>query len=274
MKTFIGAMVRNACCWLRAKKLKVAAIFFIVALIVPPPAESQFLPSPCCAILSAGLGSVASAITNVIGGSLNAINSTMSSIEAFQRTIVWPQNLINQAKAAVGSLRGIFNQIRGLGQVRVASATLPATQQLEQTLLSRDSGLINAVGSQYAAVYSVVPPPTDASPEVRDLIDMTDAAAQAAMKRAIAIDEIAELELQAADRITQEIQAAAPGSAPILEAGAAAWLVRANAYTQAALTELMRLRAIDLAAAGAEMKVDAQRAAKLRGNITNSIQRD
>ena len=273
MKTF-GAIVRNACCWLRAKKLRLAAIFFIVALIVPPPAQSQFLPSPCCAILSAGLSSVASAITNVIGGSLNAINSTMSSIEAFQRTIVWPQNLINQAKAAVGSLRGIFNQIRGLGQVRVASATLPATQQLEQTLLSRNSSLISSVGSQYAAVYSAVPSPTDASPEVRDLIDATDAAAQAAMKRAIAIDEIAELEIQAADRITQEVQAAAPGSAPILEAGAAAWLVRANAYTQAALTELMRLRAIDLAGAGAEMKVDAQRAAKLRGNISNSFQRD
>jgi hypothetical protein len=36
----------------------------------------------------------------------------------------------------------------------------------------------------------------------------------------------------------------------------------------------MRLRAIDLAAAGAEMKIDAQLASKLRGNITNSIQRD
>src|SRR5688572_867362 len=100
MKAFIGEFVRNACHWLRAKKLKLAAVVVIAALIVPPPAESQFLPSPCCAVLSAGLGSVASAITNVIGGSLNAINSTMSSIEAFQRTLVWPQNLINQAKAA------------------------------------------------------------------------------------------------------------------------------------------------------------------------------
>ena len=41
---------------------------------------------------------------------------------------------------------------------------------------------------------------------------MTDAAAQAAMKRAIAIDAIADLEMQAADRIIQEVQAAAPGS--------------------------------------------------------------
>src|SRR5205085_8000799 len=122
-------------------------------------------------------------------------------------------------------------------------------------------------------VYSSVPPSTGASTEVRDLIDMTDAAAQAAMKRAIEIDEIAELEMQAADQIIQEVQNAAPGSAPILEAGAAAWLVRTNAYTQAALTEVMRLRAIDLATAGAEMKLDAQRAATLRGNVTDVLKR-
>jgi hypothetical protein len=41
---------------------------------------------------------------------------------------------------------------------------------------------------------------------------MTDAAAQAAMKRAIAIDEFADLELDASDRILQEIQAAAPAA--------------------------------------------------------------
>ena len=84
---------------------------------------------------------------------------------------------------------------------------------------------------------------------------------------------IADLEMQAADRIIQEVQTAAPGSAPILEAGAAAWLVRSNAYTQAALTELMRLRAIDLAAAGTEMKLDAQRGATLRGNVTDALKR-
>jgi hypothetical protein len=182
--------------------------------------------------------------------------------------------LINQAKAVVGALQGIFNQIRGLGQIPISSATLPDTRQLEQTLLSGNAGLVNALNPQYTAVYSAVPPPSDASPEVRDLIDMADAAAQAAMKRAIQIDAIADLELQAADRIMQEVQNAAPGSAPILEAGAAAWLVRANAYTQAALTELMRLRAIDLATAGAEMKLDAQRGVRLRGNVTESLKRN
>src|SRR6266704_5026577 len=274
MKT---ASIRNALRtfsgWLGARKLALVALL-IVVLVIPQPSQSQIIPSPCCAILSAGLGSIAGAISNVVGGALNAINTTMTSIESFQRAVVWPQNLINQAKAVVGSVQAIFNQIRGLGQINVASATLPNTQQLEQTLLSGDPGLINSVDSQYAAVYSAVPPPTDASPEVRDLIDMTDATAQAAMKRAIGIDAIADLEMQAADRIIQEVQMAAPGSAPILEAGAAAWLVRSNAYTQAALTELMRLRAIDLAAQGADMKLDAQRTAKLRGNLTDSLKRN
>src|SRR5207245_1981459 len=243
-------------------------------LIIPQPSESQIFPSPCCAILSAGLSSVASAITNVIGSGLNAINATMTSIEAFERTAVWPENLINEARGVVSALQGIFNQIRGLGQTPISSATLPNTRQLEQTLLSGNSGLISAVDSQYTAVYSAVPPPTDASPEVRELIDMTDATAQAAMKRAVAIDAIADLEMQAADRILQEVRDSAPGSSPILEAGAAAWLVRANAYTQTALTELMRLRAIDLATAGAEIKLNAERGAKLRGNVTDGLKRN
>jgi hypothetical protein len=245
----------------------------VAVLVIPQESEGQFLPSPCCAILASGLGSIASAITNVVGSALNAINSTLTSIEGFQRTIVWPQALIDRARAAVGSIQGIFNDIRALGQMPVASATLPAPRQLEQTLLSRDTAQIGSVANQYTAVYSAVPLPSDASPQVRDLIDMTDAAAQAAMKRAIAIDEIAELELEAADRILQEVQAAAPGSAPIIEAGAAAWLVRANAHTQAALTELMRLRAIDLANTGAEMKLGAQYGAQLRGNVNDALQR-
>jgi len=79
---------------------------------------------------------------------------------------------------------------------------------------------------------------------------MSDAAAQAAMKRSIAIDAIADQELQAAERLLQELQVAAPGTAPMIDAQASAWLVRAHAYTQAALAESMRLRAINLANVG------------------------
>jgi hypothetical protein len=258
----------------RRSKLVLIGIALTAVLVLAPSSDSQILPSPCCAILSAGLGSIASAITSVIGGGLNTISSVLTSIETFERDIVWPQDLINEARAVVGNVRGLFNQVQRVAQIDVSSATLPRPRELEQTLLSADSGVINAVGSQYGAIYSAVPPPTDASPEVRNVMDMTDATAEAAMKRAIEIDAIADLEVQAADQMIQEVQNAAPGSAPILEAGAAAWLVRSNAYTQAALTDLMRLRAIDLATAGAEMKLDTQRGTKLRGNVTDALKRN
>jgi len=258
---------------LRSRKILVVGLMLAVIMAVPRSGPAQFIPSPCCAILSVGLSSVSGAINNVVGSGLNAIRSTMGTIEAFQRTVVWPQNLINEARGVVGSIRGISGQIRTISQVPVASATLPSPKQLEQTLLSADPAQIPQVSANYSAVYLNVPTATEASPQVRNIIDMTDAVAQAAMKRAIEIDAIADIELQASDQILQQIQSAAPGSAPILEAGAAAWLVRANAYTQAALTEVMRLRAIDIANSGAEMKLDAQQGTTLRENVTNSLQR-
>src|SRR5438105_1160481 len=88
------------------RKRALVAIALVAFLFIPQSSQSQILPSPCCAILSASLSSVASAISNVIGSALNAINATMTSIELFERTVVWPQNLINQAKAVVGNIRG------------------------------------------------------------------------------------------------------------------------------------------------------------------------
>ena len=113
------------------------------------------------------------------------------------------------------------------------------------------------VTANYQTLYQTVPVPQNASPQTRDLIDMSDAAAQAAMKRAIAIDAIADAEMQAADRINTELGQAAPGTAPMIEAEAAAWLVRANAYTQSALGDVMRLRAVTLANSGAQLKFNA-----------------
>ena len=101
---------------------------------------------------------------------------------------------------------------------------------------------------------------------------MTDAVAQDAMERAIAIDAIADQELSAADQINANVQSAAPGTAPIIEAQADAWLVRANAYTQSALADLMRVRAIDLANNGANLKLGSAWAVSTQQNVTTTLQ--
>ena len=75
---------------------------------------------------------------------------------------------------------------------------------------------VPGVSGGYQTVYQTVPVPQNASPQTRDLIDMSDAAAQDAMKRAIAIDAIADTEMQAANQINSQLAQAAPGTAPWL----------------------------------------------------------
>ena len=263
--------VKRGAGWVWERRLRVAALILVLALVVPRPVKSQFL-DPCCAILASGLATISSTLSNAIGGGLNSILSVDQTIQNFEQTVVWPQQLIAQAQALVGTLQGVFTQIESVINVPVNSATLPTSQQLEQNLLSRDAGQIQSTGANYTAVYEQLPTTTQASPQARNLMDMADAVAQDAMKRAIEIDNLADLELQAADQINQNIQGAAPGSAPILEAQADAWLVRTNAYTQAATADLMRVRAAALADASADLKLGATNTAGFQQKLQNMLQ--
>jgi hypothetical protein len=258
--------------WGWAHKARVAALVFVLAMVAPRRVESQLL-DPCCAVLAAGLSTISKTLSSVIGGGLNGILSIEQTIANFERTVVWPQNLIAQAQAVVANLQGTNNRIQAVFQIPVASATLPATQQLEQNLLSGNSGEISQTSQNFIAVYGPVPAATAAPANVRNQVDMTDAVAQAAMKRAIEIDQLADLEIQAANQINQSIQTAAPGSAPIIEAQADAWLVRANAYTQAATADLMRIRAVALANNGADIKSGASNTATLGQQLMNLLRR-
>jgi hypothetical protein len=270
MKSLRDAL-RTGKSWILSHKLRAAVLALVLLVLAPWPARGQFL-DPCCALLAAGLSSISSALQNVIGGGLNQILGVDQSIQQFEQNVVWPQNLINQARVLVGGLQGVFNQIQSLTQIRVNSATLPNSQQLEANLLSRNPNQIGQTSTDYTALYGQVPTATDASQQVRNMVDITDAAAQDAMKRAIEIDALSDLELQAASQINQSIQSAAPGSAPIIEAQADAWLVRANAYTQAATADLMRLRAIDLANSSADLKMGATNTSDLRQQLMNLLQ--
>jgi hypothetical protein len=268
----IADLLRTTKKWMLGHKVRAAILALALVFTAPWPAKAQFGLDPCCALLVAGLSSIQSALTKVVGGGLNQILGVDQAMQQFQQAVVWPQNLINQARNLVGVLQGNFNQIQNLMHIPVNSATLPLSQQLEQVLLSRNPNQIAQTTGAYIALYGPVPAATAASPPVLNMLDMTDAAAQAAMKRAIEIDALADLELQAANQLNQSIQTAAPGSAPIIEAQADAWLIRANAYTQSATADLMRLRSIDLANVSADIKMGATNTTSLRQALANLMQ--
>jgi hypothetical protein len=178
--------------WMRRHTLALAFVLLLAAAMTPLRVQGQV--SPCCAILSAGLGTINSTLGSVIGGGLSAINGVLTTIQQFEQQVVWPVQAIAQARGLVGASQGIYTQIRNIFNTPISSATLANPRQLESILLSRSPGQIGNTPGGYSAVYGVVPLLQNASPEVRDLVDMTDAVAQDAMERAIAIDALADKE--------------------------------------------------------------------------------
>jgi hypothetical protein len=257
--------------WCRRHTVLLALALLLSTLVAPKKVQGQ-LPSPCCALLAEGLGTINVTLGSVIGAGLAAINTILTNTNSFLQTNVWPPQAVAQALGMAGQIQGFYSQIQTILQIPIANATLPFPRQLESTLLSQNPGQIPSTTGNYANVYNVVPTPQNASPAVRDMIDMTDAVAQDAMERSIAIDAIADQELAAAAQINTNVQSAAPGSAPIIEAQADAWLIRANAYTQSALSDLMRVRAIDLANNGANLKLGSGWAVLTQQNITTTLQ--
>jgi len=246
--------------------------FAAVVMMLPTKARSQLGLDPCCAIISAGLSSISNLLTSAVAKPLGAIQQLEQQATNFEQQVVFPIAAISQARGLAAQFQGQFVQMRQTFQASVSSATLPTPQQLERSLLSRNPGSVPQITSNYAALYGAVMPASDAPPQVRDLVDMTDSEAQAAMKKAVEIDALADLELQAAEQINQQLQTAAPGSAPILEAQTSAWLVRANAYTQSAMAELVRVRSIELANQGAQLKFSTAHTTNLHSSGSQILQ--
>jgi len=269
--------VKGIVSWIWMQRTKVLVLILVMTLVAPQPAKGQLID---VAAIVAALGAINTAITNVIGaglrdisGGLNAVNGVLNAIQSFFQNTVYPPDAINRARGVVGAVQGFYNIIRGLANLNVASATLANPRQLEAVLLSRNAGNIGQVTNRFTTVYQAIPPPTDAPPAVRDLIDMTDATAQAAFKRAIAIDDAADQLMDAADQLAAELAVAAPGTAPMIEAQSAAMLVKAHALTQSATAELFRIRAIDMANTGASLKFNANHASDTRRDVTNMFKK-
>src|SRR3974377_590002 len=156
----LSTLLKTAGNWMSGHKLRAAFLALVLVFTAPWPARAQIM-SPCCALLVAGLSSIQSALTKVVGGGLNQILGVEKAMQQFHQAVVWPQNLINQAKGLVGALQGNYNQIQNLMHIPVNSATLPAAQQLEQVLLSRNANQIGQTSGAYTALYGLVPAPSD-----------------------------------------------------------------------------------------------------------------
>jgi len=261
--------IKTVCGW----KPGLAAALVAAWLLMPGSASGQFGLDPCCAIVTAGLKTVSGLLKNVVAAPLSGLRQIRQQAADFEQQVVYPVAAIDRARQTARQLQSELQQMNALYRIPLNSASLAAPQELERSLLSRDPRSISEVAQRYTSVYGPVMAPGAVPPAIRDLVDMSDAEAQSALKKAIEIDAVADAELATAGAINRQLQSAAPGSAAILEVQAAAWVVRANAYTQSALAELTRLRSIELAGEGEQLKLGAADLDALRGHTSRILGR-
>lgn len=265
-------LIRRFPNWIARRRALATALLLVSAwLILSQRARAQFGLDPCCAIVSAGLNTVSGLLKNVVARPLAAIDEMRRQAADFEQQVVYPAAAIESARQQAVELESVVRRTTEIAHVSLSSAILPAAQRLEGSMLSRDPQQFARLDSDYAAVYGPLMSVSEASSPIRNLVDAGDAQALAALKKAVQLDALADVELGAAAELSRRLESAAPGSAPILQAEAATWVVRADAYTQSAVAELLRVRSTSLAAAAAQMKLGAGDLDNLRRQTGNVL---
>jgi hypothetical protein len=228
-----------------AQRVAIAAAGIAILSTVPvQPAHSQF--GIDIAAILAGLKEVDSTLNSAVASPLKLINQVEQEERQFQQEVLYPIAAINSARQMAVGFSNSFLSFRQLGSMSIASAQLPYPQQLEQQMLSANPNDIGTIGNAYQNVFAPLPAQTAVPQNIAYQIDMGDAQAQDALKKAIELDAFAAREMEVAQKLNQQIAASAPGTAPMLDAEASAWVVQANAYTQMGMAELLRVNSANI----------------------------
>jgi hypothetical protein len=241
----------------------------IASLIAVKPAHSQF--GIDIAAILAGLQSINNTLNSAVGAPLKTINQVEQQEQQFQQQVLYPLSAINSAKQMATGFTNSFTSFRQLGTMNISSASLPNPQQLEQRMLSGNPNDISTVGSAYQNVFAPLPATTAVPENIEYQIDMGDAQAQDALKKAIELDAFAARELEVAQKLNDQIAASAAGSAPILDAEASAWVVQGNAYTQMGMAELLRLNSAGLSNRSGELKDSTNQMQNLNQQLQQTL---
>jgi hypothetical protein len=212
---------------------------------------------------------ITSTLQGAIGGALSGIQTLNSTINNFRQQVVWPLEEINRARDFVNSTRAQYgNVMTEIQAVKNNSATLANPLQLEFVFRSGQTTSIAQLQRAYTAVYAPVPLATEAQPIQRNMMDIDDALAMAALKTTVVSDQTTRGIMALADQLEKQSAVAAPGSGPMLSAQARVADLETQAFMAKMLAAELRQEAAKLAHQNALLK---QSAAATR-NLQNQIQ--
>jgi len=239
------------------KRLMVAVLVVEVCLAVPRFAHAQFMSV---------FDSIFSSIQSDMGSSLKAINQMTQQVNQLYQTTVWPLAAINQARGFVSnSINNYRNSMNQIFTTRFTSATLPGPQQFE-TLLQ-----IPSLQTSFTTNYGAIPQTNTASPQDRVMMDMDDALGQQNLKTTLIADQGADVILQTADQMENQVAVSTPGSNPYLTAQAQVANLQCQAYIQKMLAAELRQEAGRVAHDNVLVKRRATAAGGINSLVTGTL---
>ena len=172
------------------------------------------------------------------------INQVMQQTQKLYQTTLAPLAALNQARGfvanSINSFRGQMNQIFN---TPFTSAVTPGPQQFESILHSRLSSQIPALQTSFTSNYGAIPQVNAASPQDRVMMDVDDALGQENLKTTLIADQGADVILQTANQMENQVAVSTPGSNPFLTAQAQVANLRCQAYMQKMLAAELRQEA-------------------------------
>jgi hypothetical protein len=242
-----------------------AAVMVMGLVGAPQPAHAQ------SGILS-GIQAILNVINGIVQTTLTSINNVRTALNNLGQVLVWPQQLINQAKAQVMQMIGQYRSLMSnIFHMNLNGATLPNPQAFEAVLRDHQVNNFSTLTTSFGNTYGLIPVATAANPTDRAMSDIDDALVLDNLKMLKASDQATDIELQSADSIENIASQAAPGSAPFLTATAIVSGIHSQALTQKMLAAELRQEAARLAHRNTLRKENATNTTQLRGVLVNLL---
>ena len=235
----------------------------LLALLVPTGAYAQF-----GGLFSAILGT----ITGPIGGALTDINQVRSEVLQTEQQALWPVALIAETRNYIATIKASYRGwMNSVFAIRVNSAILPASRSFESEILSAQSGQIPDIRQSYETEYGAQPA-MGAAPQLNlQMMDIEDATAKDATEQSMAADQATQTMLQTAQKIEDQAETTAPGTADMVAAEARTAELASIAMQQKLLAYQLREAAIELAHRDAVLKQSTTNMQNLNQQLLNRI---
>jgi len=221
------------------RRLLIGVLVIESCFVVPKLAQGQ---------LMGVFDAIFSSIQNDIGGSLRSINQVALRTQQLYQTTVAPLAEINQARGFVAtSINTYRSQMNQVFNTSLTSAVTFGPRQFENILHSRMSTEIRPLQASFTSNFGAIPTLNAASPQDRLMMDVDDALGQENLKTTLIADQGADVILETASQMENQVALSTPGSNPFQTAEAQVTNLRCEAYIQKMLAADLREEAGRLA---------------------------